>query len=390
MSTGLKSSEVDLYMGLVKPIPGAGDLVRFGIREAYSDAVSAKFGYDADYPPGFEQDMGRLGYDPVWAKRFWRAHWDLPSPTMGYEMLHRGIIDSATLDLLLRVLDYPQYWREKLTQLSYNPLTRVDTRRIFHLGLIDRNQVKRNYLDLGYNEQKAEWLTQFAETLEEDDGSSRIAAHKTVTTSMILSAYSKAILTQSEATTRLQALGYKDDDIALMLALEDAKNVIEHTPDFEKEYRSDIKGLVERAYSKRILDRPTAIQILETAGISDKEADYALTVDDLIKSEQYQERMLTRIQKFYTERVYSRQDVVAQLGQLNVAGAMQTELLAEWDVDRENRTGHLSRSQYDDLYYLKVIDLDTYKEKMRQLGYTEESVTYLATLLTWAETHPTE
>jgi hypothetical protein len=387
-STGIKDSEVDLYMGLVRPMPGANDLVRFGVREAYSDQVSAQFGYDADYPAEFERDMGKLGFDSTWSRRFWRAHWDLPSATMGYEMLHRGIIDSSTLELLLRVLDYPQYWREKLIRLSYNPLTRVDTRRVFKLGLINRDQVKRNYLDLGYDEQKAEWLTQFAESLEEDDGSNRLAKHKEISTSIILSAYSKGILSQSEATTRLQALLYKDEDIALMLALEDAKNVIDHTPDYEKEYRNDVKNIVERAYSKRILDRPTALLILSNAGISAQEADYALTVDDLLKGEQYQERMINRIQKFYTERVIDRTEVVNQLGRLNIAGAQQNELLSEWDVDRENRTGHLSRSQYEDLYYLKVIDLDMYKEHMRQLGYSEQAVQYLSILLTWSEMHP--
>lgn len=387
-STGIKPSEVDLYLALVKPMPGPTDLVRFGVREAYADEVSARFGYDADYPAQFEQDMSKLGFDPLWARRYWRAHWDLPSASMGYEMLHRGIIDASTLELLLRVLDYPAFWREKLIRLSYNPLTRVDTRRVFKLGLINRDQVKRNYLDLGYDEQKAEWLTQFTESLEEDDGSNRLAKHKEISTSIILSAYSKGILTQSEATTRLQALLYKDEDIALMLALEDAKNVIDHTPDYEKEYRSDIKNIVERAYSKHILDRPTALLILSNAGISEQEADYALTVDDLLKSEQYQERMINRIHKFYTERIYDRTDVVTALGQLNVAGAQQEELLAEWDVDRENRTGHLSRSQYEDLYYLKVIDINMYKEHMRQLGYSEQSVEYLSILLTWSEMHP--
>ena len=388
-STGIKPGEVSLYMSLVKPIPGPSDLVRFGVREAYSDDVSARFGYDADYPAEFQQDMARLGYDAVWSRRFWRAHWDLPSATMGYEMLHRGIIDSSTLELLLRVLDYPQFWREKLVALSYNPLTRVDTRRVFHLGLINRDQVKRNYLDLGYDEQKAEWLTQFAESLENDDGSNRLANHKDVTTSIILSAYSKGILTQSEATTRLQTLRYRDEDIALMLALEDAKNVINHTPDYEKEYRADVKALVERAYSKRVIDRETAKQSLQAAGIPDEEIDYALTMDDAIKGEQYQERMIARIQKYYTERIYSRTDVVTALGRINIAGAQQEELLAEWDVDRETRTGHLSRSQYDDLYYLEVINLEQYKEHMRQIGYDEQSVNYLATIITWTETHPT-
>ncbi|GAH93918.1 unnamed protein product, partial [marine sediment metagenome] len=44
-------------------------------------------------------------------------HWSLPSPSQGFEMLHRGVIDEAELNMLLRALDIMPFWREKLTKV---------------------------------------------------------------------------------------------------------------------------------------------------------------------------------------------------------------------------------------------------------------------------------
>ncbi|MBA7557821.1 hypothetical protein ES705_50595 [subsurface metagenome] len=37
-------------------------------------------------------------------------------------MLHRDIVDQDTLKMLLKSLDIMPYWRDRLIQLSYNPL----------------------------------------------------------------------------------------------------------------------------------------------------------------------------------------------------------------------------------------------------------------------------
>ncbi|GAI69295.1 unnamed protein product, partial [marine sediment metagenome] len=81
----------------------------------------------------------------------------------GFEMLHRDVITPEQLNSLFMATDIMPWWREKLQAISYSPLTRVDVRRVFKMGIIDREQVYRTYLDLGYNEEKAEWLTSFTE-----------------------------------------------------------------------------------------------------------------------------------------------------------------------------------------------------------------------------------
>ena len=52
-------------------------------------------------------------------------------------MLHRGVIDTAELDMLLRAQDVMPFWRDRLTAIAYRPLTRVDVRRMYKQGVLN-------------------------------------------------------------------------------------------------------------------------------------------------------------------------------------------------------------------------------------------------------------
>jgi hypothetical protein len=158
---GIEERDVELLKKLYFYIPSPSDLVRMAVREAWSDDVARRFGYDEEFPAEFAEWAEKQGMSKEWARRYWRAHWVLPSPTMGYEMLHRGIISMEDLDTLLRTADYPKFWREKLIKLSYNPYTRVDVRRMYQMGILTREQVFRAYKDIGYDDEHAENLTKF-------------------------------------------------------------------------------------------------------------------------------------------------------------------------------------------------------------------------------------
>ncbi|GAH79863.1 unnamed protein product, partial [marine sediment metagenome] len=73
---------------------------------------------------------GKKGLSKEWSERYWAAHWNLPSPQQGFEMLHRGVINVSELNMLLRALDVMPFWRDKLTAIAFRRLTRVDIRRM--------------------------------------------------------------------------------------------------------------------------------------------------------------------------------------------------------------------------------------------------------------------
>ena len=83
----------------------------------------------------------KAGLPEEQARNYWAAHWELPSAQMGYAMFQRRIIDHETLVMLLKSLDIMPFWRDKLIEMSYNPLTRVDVRRMYGLGVLSEEEV---------------------------------------------------------------------------------------------------------------------------------------------------------------------------------------------------------------------------------------------------------
>jgi len=137
------------------------DLITMSVREVFSPDIAQKFGQFEDFPADFATYAKQQGVSDEWAKRYWAAHWVLPSITMAFDMLHRGVIDQATINQLLRAQDIMPFWRDKITAISYNPYTRVDVRRMHKAGVLSEDEVLTAYKDLGYDDVKALKMTDF-------------------------------------------------------------------------------------------------------------------------------------------------------------------------------------------------------------------------------------
>jgi hypothetical protein len=203
----------DLYKSLLA-YPGISDIVRMAVREAYTPEIAEKFGQYLDIPPDFITEAAKVGIPEEIARQYWAAHWDLPSPMQGFDMLHRGIITQEELKLLLRALDVMPFWRDKLINLAYAPFTRVDVRRMHKMGILTRAQVLQSYQDIGYNPEKAEALTKFTEQLNAGTGTQ---AEKELTKSDILTAYRAGIYSREECIDALAFLDYSPEDAGLIV-----------------------------------------------------------------------------------------------------------------------------------------------------------------------------
>lgn len=218
---GFTDGEVEHLKKLFYPIPGYPDLIRMAVREAFYPDYVEQYGLLDELPGEFVEWAKKQGLSEEWSKYYWASHWELPSLLRGYEMLHRGVIEENDLDKLFMAQDIMPWWRDKLRAISYNPLTRVDVRRVYKMGIIDREQVKRTYLDLGYNDEKAEWLTKFTEmqNTEQDRDLSKAE---------ILSAYSKMIISQSECQAWLGDLGYNPEEVNILISMKDYQVIKEN------------------------------------------------------------------------------------------------------------------------------------------------------------------
>jgi len=201
-----KAKDVTLFF------PSPMDLVRFAVREVYTPSIVSKFGMMQDLPPKFISESSKAGLTQDQAQNFWAAHWELPSPRQGFQMLHRRIIDNDTLKLLLKALDVMPFWRDALIKLSYNPLTRVDVRRMFRLGVLTEAEVTDAYLDGGYSPENANRMTAFTVAYEADELTG-------ITRAGVISAFKKGLITLEQLQSYLKEFGYSEEVVSFWLSM---------------------------------------------------------------------------------------------------------------------------------------------------------------------------
>ena len=180
-------------------IPPVNDLITMAVREVFTPDIAEQFGQFEDFPPQFVEQAAKQGVNEEWAKRYWGAHWSLPSVQMGFEMLHRRVITQDDLTLLLRASDIMPFWRDKLIEISFSPLTRVDVRRMHKVGVLSEEEVNRAYHDIGYNDENAARLTEFTIALNSELPIENELELSSITRSNIIGFFTDGIISETEA-----------------------------------------------------------------------------------------------------------------------------------------------------------------------------------------------
>jgi len=321
---GYTSEDITTILETAPIIPGVNDLIRFAVREAFSPDIIARFGYDKDFPEEILQFTRKIGLTDDWVKRYWYSHWELPSATLGFEMLHRLRPDVSEnpfsvddLETLLRAADVPEFYRKRLIEVSYSPYTRVDVRRMYQAGVLNQEDVLRSYLDLGYNDERAQKLTEW--TVRESH-----AAEKDLTRAAIQKAYKQRRYSSDNALTALQAIGYSADEAQFWL--------------------DDI--------------------------------DFAL-------AEELEAESIDRAELLYTEGQITSSQIFDILGPLNLPAEQIALLIERWDIKLFKRITFPSRSELDEFYKRGVIAVEAYREGLRSRRYQPETITSFELSLDW-------
>ncbi len=211
---GVHPDYLDVFKTLAYPVPPIGDMITMAVREAFTPEIAARFGQYEDYPGDLTKYAAMNGISEEWTRRYWAAHWSLPSPQQGFAMYQRGIIDEDTLHLLLRALDIMPFWRDKLTQLAYNPLTRIDVRRMYYIGTLSQEEVEKAYRDAGYSPENARRLRDYVvrDTIRSQSG---------LSVTKIVTAYKSGLMTRQDAYNAIAGVGIRDDKISDILSRAD-------------------------------------------------------------------------------------------------------------------------------------------------------------------------
>lgn len=212
---GYSDDKQDTLLAITRFVPQIGDLIRFTVRDVFNPDVVKKYGYDEGFDVisnELKPHLDKIGVDLETLRLYWRSHWELPSVTMAYEMLHRGLISEDDIRVLLRINDVSPTWIEPIVQASYSNYTRVDVRRMYIAGVLDEADVKRSYLDLGYDDEKADNMTSWTISVA-------MSTERDLSKSEIIKAFKNSIISESEASSMLIDLGYSDDEAELIISI---------------------------------------------------------------------------------------------------------------------------------------------------------------------------
>lgn len=308
-------------------MPSVSDIVRFMVRDADDNAVAAKYGTDdaltTKYGLQLQNWAKGQGITDEVMKYYWRSHWEIPSNTALFEMLHRLRPDRKTspvapdtvvtqkdvLDALV-VNDVLPYWAKRLAEISYKPLTRTDTQRAYFIDAISEDELYDSYMDLGYNDDNATRLVKFTNQLK---AKRKQTAGGTERPTSVLKYYKAWLIGDTEARQRLKNSGLSDNaaNEALQIAATQRKN---------DSQLACIKG-VKSQYKRFIIDD-----------------------------------------------IEARRDLTA----IGVAIENITPLVAQWRCERSNKPKELTAAQVCNAYRNLLIDKDEYYRRLAAIGYQED------------------
>ena len=262
-------------------LPPVTDIIRFQLREVFLEGRREELVGD-EARPVYDQAMKEWGFDKFWADSYWGAHWQLPSITQLNEMLFRGVISRETWGNYVRFNDFVPAQIDNLARISYSPFTRVDSRRMYRLGVLTDQELLQSYADVGY----------YADTEESADGSykarftgssdySTYKAEALVLFTKIFNQvpelrqrYSKGWISAEEVLAELLATGIPPER-AEALYQTIVKNDAEARVAPERELT---RGLIARAWKLREISFPQATYLLTRIGWSVPEAELILRV----------------------------------------------------------------------------------------------------------------
>jgi hypothetical protein len=343
---GYDTKQVERLRSLYFYIPGPQDLIHMGIRNVFVPEIVQRFALDQDKPKAFVDAAHQQGISDYWAGKYWEAHWIMPGREAFFEMFQRtldepldpkadvitlsdgskvhNIIGRDTLNLALRDIDTPPFYRDKLTQVAYRPLTRIDVRRLAAIGLLSHANVERAYLDLGYNQKHARQLADFTDA--------------------------------NNKKARKDAAGSLVDNI---------------------------RREVLRLYVSGKLSEDEVKSTLSDLLFTDAEIAVFIHESNLVREAQYATVLEAGIGKLYVDGIITDKDAIKRMTDANIPVDAQSILFAKWDLEIEFKGGSASIHKHRELTAAEVeqaladglISSDDAKQHFIDMGFDDASAT---------------
>jgi len=314
---GWRQPDINIIKALAKRLPGPGDLVQFALREVWRGDLRPEL-LSPNAPGRYYELMEKQGFDREFAEDYWAAHWQLPSAGQGFQMFWR-IPDFSESDLreLLTRLDILPRYHDDLIDIAYQPLTRVDIRRMHDIGTLSDSEVLEAYRHHGFSPRDAQRMLDF--TIQYNSQSER-----DLTKADILGGLNDGMLSPSEAEQWLIDIEYPPNLASFLVAREQAQMARKR---IDKQL-----DIIEDLYVLGDISRSEATQQMGALGLAASEINLHLEDWDIDRKKKTQRPTRSNLENFLI------QDIIGQ---------------AEW---REQMSNLGYQDQYTDWYLTEILD----------------------------------
>lgn len=318
--------------------PQQADKLKFGPQSYASWFIGAREAYTKT----FERAAQAQGLNPYWAMKTWESHWQLPGVALLRQLLHRSpYVTELDAEQILRWQDYPPKLVPEIMRVLYNPLTRVDVRRMHLRGVLTVPQVFKAYLDHGYNSSNAANMTAFTViwNMERNYGS---------LISEILKSYSENAVTLDAARLQIWSL------------------VAEEIPTTYPPW------VTEQLTPEQIEDITVTYHRIREQKITwiSRELYMAATKRDL----RIQRAYLETAQKMYTKWQWTAGRVREYLAGFGFASTRVDALLVEWAPSRAMQEKLPTRGMLEDFLIEQAMPVQVWRDQMRKLKYSDATI----------------
>ena len=345
-SYGMDDNAIKHWEAINQYIPPPQDVVRFAVREALDPAAAEKLGLYEDIPPEFLDLAKQSGISEGDARRYWAAHWVLPSPSQSLEMYHRGEFgdpDSQeakdTLAALYKAQDYSPAFRDQLEDISWSPYTRIDGSRMYLEGTIDEDELYDNYRSIGYDDEHAKKLVDYYKAKKEQ-AEAKAAESKAKKTSTAKAG------TSGGAAKKAAAI--KDKDISA--------------------------GLIKNAYYYGEVSRDEAKNLIMKLDFDSWEADLHLDIWDAQLEEKDRKDEINFNTELYKRGLATETETRDALNSLGLSGVAIDTIILKNTNDIKINQRQPSRADFDRWLKKGLLTDVEYLTRLTLLNYSEDDV----------------
>lgn len=428
---GYTETDREVIQAAAVPLPGVQDLITFAVREVFDPAARAALTLDEDFPAAMLEQTRKVGMPDQFARDAWAAHWQLPSPTQLYEMLHRGLIDEAQLAAALKAADYAPAWRAKLQAISYNVLTRVDVRRVADALGKDRAWIVAQNRAAGYSPEDAETLADFtikqiqkaragdrrdltdglkstivsravAGSVAEADArrylaamgydaveitalfdearAIRAGARAQRISELVGDLYVRGHWTWERAAQELQERGFTADELAQRKREYDLERELRKPLERAEQQRDLTRADLIAAYSAKIITRPETSRRIQKLGYDADETETILDLQDYRDARAERDAQLQVVQRRYVGAKLTEHEATLALDKLGIQADRRNALLEKWELEKKAKTADLPIGTVEALFTRQIWTEAETKAYISQLGYDDRETSGLLRL----------